>query len=65
MSAPTPAPQGRTADLPLAERRAIEEAKQRELDEGLTRRHVKNARERDLLAAANLARALSLADKIG
>jgi hypothetical protein len=34
---------GRLADLPLEERRAQEIEKRRELDEGLTRRHLANA----------------------
>jgi hypothetical protein len=57
MSAPE-APKGRLADLPLDERRTLDEAKQRELEDGFTRRHVQNARERDASSAANLARAL-------
>lgn len=52
------APKGRLADLPLDERRALDEAKQRELEDGFARRHVQNAREREAMAAANLARAL-------
>ena len=31
---------GRIADMPLAERRSLEVEKQRELDDGLTRRHL-------------------------
>ena len=42
---------GRMADLPLEERRALEVERQRELEEGLTRRHVANATyERSYLA---------------
>jgi hypothetical protein len=42
---------GRIADLPLEERRRRDIEQQRELDEGLTRRHIANANyERSYLA---------------
>lgn len=56
---------GRLADLPFAERLALDAEKHRELQEGLTRRHVQNARESDLQSAANLARAIQFAANHG
>jgi hypothetical protein len=47
----------RLADLPLEERRRLEIEKQRELDEGLMRRHVANATFERAYAAYHFARA--------
>jgi hypothetical protein len=51
---------GRIADLPLAERRALEVQKERELDEGLTRRHVANAHYERSYLGFHLARLLRM-----
>jgi hypothetical protein len=52
--------QGRTADLPLEDRRAQEIEKRRELDEGLTRRHLAAASYERAYAADQLARAVRM-----
>ena len=49
---------GRTADLPLDERRRFEVEKQRELQDGLTRRHLHIAKYRQRHLAAQFANAL-------
>ena len=49
---------GRIADLPLPERRSADVEWQRELDEGLTRRHLHRARYRAAYLAVQLARLL-------
>lgn len=54
------APVGRLADFPLAERQRIEADKRHELQEGMDRRHLQNAQQRDLLVAANFARIVEL-----
>jgi hypothetical protein len=59
------APKGRLADLPLAERRRLEVETQRELDEGLTRRHVQNAAKHEAMLAANFARAVQFCKQHG
>lgn len=51
-------PAGRAADLPLSARRELEVDKQRELGEGLTRRHVQNANEQRHVLAAHFFRLL-------
>ena len=52
---------GRIADLPLEERRALEVEKQRELGEGLTRRHLADAAYRQSYLAVQIARLLRAA----
>lgn len=58
----------RTADLPLSVRRGLEVEKQRELNDGLTRRHLSIAMDRRRYLAVQLARVLrtgpALADKL-
>jgi len=55
---------GRIADLPLEVRRAQEIERQRELDEGLTRRHLAIAKYERSFLALQLARILTLAAKL-
>jgi len=59
----------RLADLPLEERRRLEVEKQREVGEGLMRRHVAESQYQRLYLAAQLAHALragpALAAKLG
>lgn len=55
----------RTADVPLAERRRMEVEQQRELQEGLNRRLVSNARDRQLYLADQFARVLSMGKRKG
>ena len=52
--------QGRLADLSLDERQRLEIEKQRELQDGLTNRHVADATERAAHLAVNFARTLGL-----
>jgi hypothetical protein len=49
---------GRTADLPLEDRRRSEVERQCELDEGLTRRHVADSQYQRRYLAVQLANAL-------
>jgi hypothetical protein len=51
---------GRIADLPLDERRVLELQKERELGEGLTRRHVANASYERSYLGFHLARLLRM-----
>jgi hypothetical protein len=55
---------GRLADLPLEERRRLEVEKQRELSDGLMRRHVANATFERLSLADQVARVPALAAKL-
>ena len=55
----------RIADVPLAERRRLEVEKQRELADGLTRRHLSIATYRERYLAAQIARVLSMGKREG
>ena len=52
---------GRAADLPLDERRSLEAEKQRELGDGLMRRHVADSQYKRQYLAVHLARVLRIA----
>jgi hypothetical protein len=56
---------GRIADLPLAERRRLDVEKQRELEDGLTRRHLHIATYQRQYIAAQFARVLSIGKRWG
>jgi hypothetical protein len=57
---PEEPPRGRIADLPLAERRRLDVEKQRELEDGLTRRHLHIATYRRQYLAAQFALVLGV-----
>ena len=58
MNTPEEPAQGRIADLPLEERRSLEIEKERELADGLMRRHMHIATFRQRYLAVQFARAL-------